>query len=55
MFLKGLSQMFHILLIIGIQVLCTEIDLRMDAVLENKIDPLKEHGVRNVRVNDSHG
>jgi hypothetical protein len=47
--------MFHILLMTGIQVLCAEIDLRMDAVLESKIDPLKEHGIRNIDVDNGHG
>jgi hypothetical protein len=47
--------MFHILLMTSIQVLRAEIDLRVDAVLENKIDPLKEHRIRNIDVDNGHG
>jgi hypothetical protein len=47
--------MFHIFFMAGVQVLCAEIDLWMDAVLEGEIDPLQEHGVRDIDMDNGHG
>jgi hypothetical protein len=53
--MKGFGQMFDILLLAGIQIVAAEIDLRMDVVLESKIDSLKEHGIRDIDMNNGHG
>jgi hypothetical protein len=51
---EGLGHSFDILLTAGIEVFRAEINFRMDPVLNCKIDPLNEHGVRNVYMDDGH-
>jgi hypothetical protein len=38
-----------------VQILSTEIDFRMDAIPDGEIDPLKEHGVRDIDMDRGHG
>jgi len=47
--------LFDVLLLTGIEIFCTEIDLGMDPVLDRKIDSLKEHGIRDIDMDDGHG
>jgi hypothetical protein len=47
--------MTYILLTAGIQVLCAKIDLRMDAALEDQVDPFNEHRIRNIYIDKGHG
>jgi hypothetical protein len=38
----------------GIQIFRTEIDFRIDSVLDRKIDALKKHGIGDINMDDSH-
>ena len=53
--MECLGQLFGLLLLTGIEVFRAEINFGVDPVLNCKIDPLKEHGVRNVYVDNGHG
>ena len=51
---EDFSQFFDILLLTGIEILRAEIDFRVDPILDRKIDSLKEHGVRNIHMDERH-
>jgi hypothetical protein len=52
--MKGFGQLLDIFLLVGIQIVATEVDFRVDAIPESKIDSLKQHGVRNIDVDGGH-
>jgi hypothetical protein len=52
--MKGLRELFYFHLIAAVEIFTGKIDFRVKEVVDDEIDSLKEHGVRNVNMNGKH-
>jgi hypothetical protein len=52
--MKGLSELFYFHLIAAIEILTAEVDFRMEEVVDDKINSLKKHRVRDIDMNGKH-
>jgi hypothetical protein len=53
-FLERFRQVLNLSLMAGIQIFCTEIDFRMDLVLDRKVDAVKQHRIGNINMDNRH-